>query len=37
LPDGGLFPENAKVFITYPEGTLKDARNRLKSQPGDFE
>jgi hypothetical protein len=37
LPDTGLFPETARVFIAYPEGTLKDARNRLKDHPGDFE
>jgi hypothetical protein len=36
MPDS-LFPEGARIFITYPQGTLKSQRGALKKVPGDFE
>jgi hypothetical protein len=37
LPDNGLFPETARIFVPCPEGALKDARNKLRNHSGDFE
>jgi hypothetical protein len=36
MPDS-LFPEGARIFITYPEGTLKSQRDALRKSPGEFE
>jgi hypothetical protein len=36
MPDS-LFPEGARIFITYPNGTLKSQRDSLKKNPAEFE